>query len=67
MAKRVHDISIRVQKEKRASEIKNNLYVNKLVKTSRLKKFIEDILDLLTYMELIMTGISKSFIKTNLY
>lgn len=43
MAKRVHDISIRVQKEKRASEIKNNLYVNKLVKTSRLKKFIEDI------------------------
>lgn len=43
MAKRVHDISIRVQKEKRASEIKNNLDVNKLVKTSRLKKFIEDI------------------------
>lgn len=43
MAKRVHDISIRVQKEKRASEIKNNLEVNKLVKTSRLKKFIEDI------------------------
>ena len=43
MAKRVHDISIRVQKEKRASEIKNNLYVNNLVKTSRLKKFIEDI------------------------
>lgn len=43
MAKRVHDISIRVQKEKRASEIKNNLYVNKLVKTGRLKKFIEDI------------------------
>lgn len=67
MAKRVHDISIRVQKEKRASEIKNNLDVNKLVKTVRLKKFIEDILDLLTYMELIMTGISKSFIKTNLY
>lgn len=43
MAKRVHDISIRVQKEKRASEIKNNLDVNKLVKTVRLKKFIEDI------------------------
>lgn len=43
MAKRVHDISIRVQKEKRASEIKNNLEVNKLVKTCRLKKFIEDI------------------------
>lgn len=43
MAKRVHDISIRVQKEKRASEIKNNLNVNKLIKTSRLKKFIEDI------------------------
>lgn len=43
MAKRVHDISIRVQKEKRASEIKNNLDVNKLVKTCRLKKFIEDI------------------------
>lgn len=43
MAKRVHDISIRVQKEKRASEIKNNLEVNKLVKTARLKKFIEDI------------------------
>lgn len=43
MAKRVHDISIRVQKEKRASEIKNNLCVNKLVKTNRLKKFIEDI------------------------
>lgn len=43
MAKRVHDISIKVQKEKRASEIKNNLDVNKLVKTSRLKKFIEDI------------------------
>lgn len=43
MAKRVHDISIRVQKEKRASEIKNNSDVNKLVKTSRLKKFIEDI------------------------
>lgn len=43
MAKRVHDISIRVQKEKRASEIKNNLDVNKLVKTVKLKKFIEDI------------------------
>lgn len=43
MAKRVHDISIRVQKEKRASEIKNNLDTNKLVKTVRLKKFIEDI------------------------
>ena len=43
MAKRVHDISIRVQKEKRASEIKNNLDANKLVKTVRLKKFIEDI------------------------
>lgn len=43
MAKRVHDISIRVQKEKRASEIKNNLDVNKFVKTVRLKKFIEDI------------------------
>ena len=43
MAKRVHDISIRVQKEKRASEIKNNLDVNKLVKTVILKKFIEDI------------------------
>ena len=43
MAKRVHDISIRVQKEKRASEIKNNLDANKLIKTGRLKKFIEDI------------------------
>lgn len=43
MTKRVHDISIRVQKEKRASEIKNNLDDNKLVKTVRLKKFIEDI------------------------
>ena len=43
MAKRVHDISIRVQKEKRASEIKNNLDANKLIKTDRLKKFIEDI------------------------
>lgn len=43
MAKRVHDISIRVQKEKRASEIKNNLDANKFVKTVRLKKFIEDI------------------------
>lgn len=43
MAKRVHDISIRVQKEKRASEIKNNLDANKLVKIVRLKDFIEDI------------------------
>lgn len=43
MTKRVHDISIRVQKEKRASEIKNNLDVNKLIKTGRLKKIIEDI------------------------
>lgn len=43
MAKRVHDISIRVQKEKRASEIKNNLDAYKLIKTGRLKKFIEDI------------------------